>query len=130
MNHWKGEILKRVMEMPTEASARDVYGMLGRGVLNTTRIALDQLEHEGLIESRIDHHGRRCYRVAGSRLVYRNSPSPAHGHSTGRRFRIVCDLDEDTLDILRQRASKDNTSLAEQIRLMIEWGLMTEMGDI
>lgn len=41
-----------------------------------------------------------------------------------RGKRLVCDLDEETMNELRARARKEKTSVSQQIRLLIEWGLM------
>lgn len=41
---------------------------------------------------------------------------------TGRR-QVSTLIDDDTLDRLHARAKAEETSLCEQIRLMVEWGL-------
>jgi hypothetical protein len=35
-------------------------------------------------------------------------------------------MDEETFDEIRRRAIRENTSVAQQIRLLIEWGLEAE----
>jgi hypothetical protein len=49
---------------------------------------------------------------------------PAQGFAHRQRFRLVCDLDADTLEEVRAFAKKEKTSVGAQIRLLIEWGLM------
>ena len=40
----------------------------------------------------------------------------------GRR-RIVVDFDDDIFDAIRQRAIAQNTSFAEQVHTLVQWGL-------
>jgi hypothetical protein len=47
----------------------------------------------------------------------------ANGGKFGEQLRINCLFDPDTFEELKQRAYKEKTSMAEQIRLMVEWGL-------
>lgn len=37
--------------------------------------------------------------------------------------RVVCAFDEETFTEIRQRAIADETSFAEQVRRLVEWGL-------
>ncbi|WP_398471516.1 hypothetical protein [Tardiphaga sp.] len=37
--------------------------------------------------------------------------------------RVVCGFDQETFQVIRDRAVKENTSFAEQVRLLVEWGL-------
>jgi hypothetical protein len=41
---------------------------------------------------------------------------------------VVIRLDEDTHEEIRARAKKEGTSFAEQVRLLVEWGLMADGG--
>lgn len=45
--------------------------------------------------------------------------------STGRRCmrKVVCLFDDETFEQVRQRAIAKETSFAEQIRQLVEWGL-------
>lgn len=38
-------------------------------------------------------------------------------------LRIVCSFDEETFQQIRARAVKQETSFAEQVRQLVEWGL-------
>ena len=38
---------------------------------------------------------------------------------------IVIRMDDDTFNQVRDRASRERTSFAEQVRILIEWGLET-----
>ena len=48
---------------------------------------------------------------------------PAKGVRKGCNVGLVVRLDDETFDTIRERAVKHGTSVAEQIRLLIEWGL-------
>lgn len=37
--------------------------------------------------------------------------------------RVVVGFDQETFQVIRDRAVKENTSFAEQVRLLVEWGL-------
>lgn len=41
-------------------------------------------------------------------------------------LRIVVCFDDETFETIRQRAMAAETSFAEQVRLLVEWGLETE----
>jgi hypothetical protein len=49
---------------------------------------------------------------------------PAHGVRRGTTARLVVTLDDETFDQVRARAVKAGTSVAEQIRQLVEFGLM------
>ncbi|OWJ67423.1 hypothetical protein [Inquilinus limosus] len=46
---------------------------------------------------------------------YRRTPDSA--------TRIVVSFDRDTFEQIRQRAERERTSFAEQVRTLVEWGL-------
>jgi hypothetical protein len=48
---------------------------------------------------------------------------PAHGVRRGTTARIVVTFDDETFAEVRARAVKAGTSVAEQIRLLVEFGL-------
>lgn len=45
------------------------------------------------------------------------------GHSHRGRTRIVCDIDPDEFDRIKAARLPGCTSMAEKIRLLLEWGL-------
>lgn len=47
----------------------------------------------------------------------------ARGAVTRAGLMFSVALDEDTVDEIRRRAERDSTSFAEQIRMLVEWGL-------
>jgi hypothetical protein len=47
----------------------------------------------------------------------------ARGCRRGSHIKIVCAFDEDTFATVRKLAVKEQTSVAEQIRKLVEWGL-------
>lgn len=49
--------------------------------------------------------------------------TPAKGHRCNGHVRIVCAFDPDTWAILSARAAKRQTSMAEEVRTLVEWGL-------
>lgn len=55
-----------------------------------------------------------------------NSPAAkqAVGYKHGNHVKLVCALDPETFDQIRAIAVKKGTSVAEQVRILIEWGLM------
>ena len=50
------------------------------------------------------------------------------GRSHGDLRRIVVAFGQETFDEIRERAIQQKTSFAEQIRLLVEWGLEAENG--
>lgn len=44
-------------------------------------------------------------------------------------LRHVCQFDEETFEQIKAMARKKGTSIAEQIRLLVEWGLEAETKD-
>jgi hypothetical protein len=48
---------------------------------------------------------------------------PAQGVRRGTTARIVVTFDDETFDLVRARAVKAGTSVAEQIRQLVEFGL-------
>lgn len=57
------------------------------------------------------------------------SSGPANGCAVPGRDgwkQLVVRMDEETFDEIRRRAIRENTSVAQQIRLLIEWGLEAE----
>jgi len=51
---------------------------------------------------------------------------PGVGHIQGGHVKMVCAIDPDTFAQIRALAVKRKTSLAEQIRILIEFGLESE----
>lgn len=47
---------------------------------------------------------------------------PAKGVLRAGHRRLVVAFDDEQFDRLRQRAQRENTSVAEQVRLLVEWG--------
>lgn len=45
------------------------------------------------------------------------------GLSRGCMKRIVVSFDDETFEVIRQRAATHRTSFAEQVRQLVEWGL-------
>lgn len=43
--------------------------------------------------------------------------------------RIACQFDDETFEAIRRRAVKSGTSFAEQVRLLVEWGLIAAEDD-
>jgi hypothetical protein len=39
------------------------------------------------------------------------------------RLQVVVSFDHDDFEVIRQRAIAQNTSFAEQVRILVEWGL-------
>lgn len=57
-------------------------------------------------------------------LGHTRKREPAHGvPSRPGYLRLIVDLEEETFAELRRRALAENTSVAEQIRAVVEWGL-------
>lgn len=54
--------------------------------------------------------------------VRRSEPGAGHADKPGL-VRIVCAFDEETFAQIRGRAVKEQTSFAEQVRQLVEWGL-------
>ncbi len=57
------------------------------------------------------------------------SSGPANGSTCPGRDgwkQLVVRLDDETFNEIRERAIRENTSVAQQIRLLIEWGLEAE----
>jgi hypothetical protein len=50
----------------------------------------------------------------------------ARGCKKGLMTKIVIIIDDETFAEVRRRAVKAGTSVAEQMRILIEWGLMSE----
>ncbi len=53
---------------------------------------------------------------------HRNGPAKGVKLYGGRR-QVVIKMDSDQFDFIYQRALRENTSVAEQIRNLIEWGI-------
>ena len=51
---------------------------------------------------------------------------PAVGCRKGNHIKVVCAFDDETFREVRRRAVKEQTSVAEQIRKLTEWGLEAE----
>jgi hypothetical protein len=45
------------------------------------------------------------------------------GRGSGRLRRLSVPFDDDTADQIATRAQREGTSTAEQVRLLVEWGL-------
>lgn len=53
--------------------------------------------------------------------------APAKGTRRSQYRRVIAvGFDEETFATIRARAAKERTSFAEQVRLLVEWGLMEE----
>lgn len=50
--------------------------------------------------------------------------NPGKGHRKGTRVKVVCTFDDETFDQIRALAVKEKTGLTEQIRTLVEFGLM------
>lgn len=50
----------------------------------------------------------------------------AKGCHQWNHVKFVCAIDPETFSQIRDRAVKAQTSVAEQVRILIEWGLETE----
>lgn len=44
----------------------------------------------------------------------------------GNHVKVVCAFDPETFQEIRQAAVKNQTSVAEQVRKLVEWGLEAE----
>lgn len=64
-------------------------------------------------------NGFRSY-GANAGKVARGTPDPR----MPSRVQVVCAFDQDTFREIRERALAQGTSFAEQVRLLVEWGLM------
>ena len=53
----------------------------------------------------------------------------AQGVDVYGRRQVVIKMDTDQFDEVRARAVREGTSLAYQLRLLIEWGLMADRGE-
>jgi len=51
----------------------------------------------------------------------------AVGFPHGNHVKIVCAFDVETFDDIRKRAVKAETSVAEQVRKLVEWGLEVDV---
>lgn len=60
------------------------------------------------------------------RLGQQIKGEPAHGVEHGAYRQAVIRVDHETFDEMRAKAARDDTSLAEAIRTLIEWGLEAE----
>jgi hypothetical protein len=58
-----------------------------------------------------------------SRYGAQKSTGPAKGVARGAQRQVVIKMMRDQFDQVRNRAIREKTSVAEQIRLLIEWGL-------
>lgn len=55
--------------------------------------------------------------------------TPAVGHKDARfpeHTQIVVRFEDELFEILRRRATAQNTSFGEQVRILVEWGLGSE----
>lgn len=50
----------------------------------------------------------------------------AVGYRQGAHIKIVCAFDDEMFAEVRSRAVSAGTSVAEQVRLLVEWGLEAE----
>jgi len=57
-----------------------------------------------------------------------NGPAKGVSRSPGTR-QVVCRFDDEQFEDIQARATAENTSFAEQVRLLCEWGLETAKGD-
>lgn len=58
----------------------------------------------------------------------RPTSAPAVGYRNHGKIRVVVSFDDDTFSEIRAKATRDKTSFAEQVRQLVEWGLMTDEG--
>lgn len=54
------------------------------------------------------------------------SAGVSRGHAYRGMMRTVVAFDPETHESIRSRAIKEGTSFAEQVRVLIEWGLMND----
>ena len=57
---------------------------------------------------------------------YRKKPAIGSCRTAAGMRKVVCTLDPDTFAEIRKRAVAEKTSFAEQVRMLIEWGLLAE----
>ena len=62
-------------------------------------------------------------RAPGTHTAKRPPASGSRKHHQNGKVGLVCYFEADTFDVLRARAVRENTSVAEQIRTLVEWGL-------
>ena len=64
---------------------------------------------------------------AGKQSYHGLARGVARGHGSHKGYRrIVVSFDEETFDAVRKLAESTGTSFAEQVRLLVEWGLEAE----
>lgn len=54
--------------------------------------------------------------------------APVAGCRNHGKLRVVVGFDDDTFAEIRAKAVRAKTSFAEQVRQLVEWGLMTDEG--
>lgn len=66
-----------------------------------------------------------------TRKVIAQGSRARHGEQKRPREqkRVVVSFDDETFDQIRRRAVNENTSFAEQVRVLVEWGLMDEVNN-
>lgn len=55
-----------------------------------------------------------------------NKKGPGRGHLRGQHIRFVLQFDLEMFEEVRAKALRDETTTAEAIRTLIQWGLMAE----
>lgn len=60
------------------------------------------------------------------RVIRWGKPAAGSHETSGGLVKCVVALDPDTFAEVRRRALREGTSFAEQVRLLIEWGLMAD----
>lgn len=74
-------------------------------------------------DASVQHGGARFpYRVK-FKLPGAGTTRRGNGRKPGVLRRIMVAFDDETFDRLRQMAARDQSSFAEQVRLLVEWGL-------
>lgn len=51
------------------------------------------------------------------------SPTYGNGNLARTQQRCVIGFDPETFNVIRDRAIREKTSFAEQVRILVEWGL-------
>lgn len=56
-------------------------------------------------------------------MTLRTTEKQARGIRDGKLMKLVCAFDIETWEAVRARANKEQTSVAEQVRTLVTWGL-------
>lgn len=61
--------------------------------------------------------------MTSGRTFESDTSKQAVGCRRGKHIKIVCAFDDEMFAEVRKRAVRAKTSVAEQVRLLVEWGL-------